>query len=256
MHGGRSYRWIPVLLMVIVASCGDDDDAQPPNTTDAIESESRATGSGSEASRAEDLAIAESAVLMIEDFPPGWEEGPVESPSDDPEIEAGIAECLDVPVDELYPDNPQATSPTFISPQDEEVSSHVAVTPSPEDAQRAFERLSGDGVPGCYAQAAEVLLMQSMLSSDDVPEGLDVGEVTFNRLSTDQIGDESIAFRTTVPFEYQGFESQVELDIVLARVGRVGINMSFQSAGTSFDSEEARQLTEAVVARVETADAG
>lgn len=160
------------------------------------------------------------------------------------------------PLDELYPDNPQATSPTFTSPQDEEVSSWVTVTPSPEDAQQALERLSGDAVPGCYAQAAEGLVMQSMLSSDDVLEGLNIGDVTFNRLSTDRIGDESIAFRTTIPFEYQGFESQAELDIVLARVGRVGINMSFQSAGTSFDSEEARQLTEAVVARIETADAG
>lgn len=253
MRSGRLYRWIPVLFMVVVASCGDDDDAQPSNTT---ESEPRATSSGSEASRAEDLAIAESAVLMIEDFPPGWEEGPVEPPSDNPEVEAGIAECLGVPVDELYPDNPQATSPTFTSPQDEEVSSWVTVTPSPEDAQQALERLSGDAVPGCYAQAAEGLVMQSMLSSDDVLEGLNIGDVTFNRLSTDRIGDESIAFRTTIPFEYQGFESQAELDIVLARVGRVGINMSFQSAGTSFDSEEARQLTEAVVARVETADAG
>ncbi len=253
MRGGRSYRWISLLLIVVVPSCGDDDDDQPSNTT---QSESPATTSGSEASRAEDLAIAESAVLTINDFPPGWEEGPVERPSDNPEIEAGIAECLDVPVDELYPDNPQATSPTFTSPQDEEVSSRVTVTPSSEDAQQALERLSGDAVPGCYAQAVEALVMQSLLSSDDVPEGLDFGEVTFNRLSTDQIGDESIAFRTTLPFEYQGFDSQIELDFVLARVGRVGINMSFQSEETSFDPEEARQLTETVVARVETADAG
>jgi hypothetical protein len=131
------------------------------------------------------------------------------------ELLADLAQCLEVDEAELDPDNPTATSPTFTSSNDETVTAEVSLIPSSGDASRALEILQGDAAPGCYAEAIKAETARNLAVSDDVPENVEVGEPTFNRISFESLGDESVAFRTTIPVSVEAVDVALYIDFVL-----------------------------------------
>jgi hypothetical protein len=209
---------------------------------------------GSDVDREHEQAVARSALLTLDDLPPGWEALPADDLEDQDELAADLARCLDVNEEEFHRDNPKATSPTFTSLQGEQVTAEVTVTRSPADAGRAFEILGSDAAPGCYADAIETLIAGNLAASEDVPDDLEIGHPTINRISFDSLGDESMAFRVTIPISVETLDVDVSMVVVLVRVGRVGIETTFLSQLSAFDIDEAERLTELVVDRV--ADAG
>lgn len=64
------------------------------------------------------------------------------------------------------------------------------------------------------------------------------------------MGDDSAAFRLTVPLASQGVDVDLTIDVVMVRVGRAGITTTFQSTFSPFDSAEAARLTQLVVDRI------
>ena len=209
--------------------------------------------SRSDAERSADQQLADDAVLKLTDLPPGWESAPADDETNNDELSAELAECLDVDPTFFDSSNPTAESPTFTSAQDEQITSEVAVTASAEDAIERVEILRREDTPGCYATAIRHLLEQSIenpADGDEVPEGLELGDPTFNPMSFAALGDDTVAFRATIPVSAQGFDVEVYIDFVAVRVGRVGTTMTFQSQFSPFDTAEEERLTRIVVDRI------
>jgi hypothetical protein len=203
--------------------------------------------------RAADGEAAEAMLPTLADLPSGWTaSGPAwDSPSDEGDddendIEARLDECLGADLGER--DSPNAMSPDFRSPSgDEEVSVAVSVTPSDDAAVRVVDVLSGDAFPRCMEEA-----MQSVadgLAERGRSEGVEVGEATFERLPFEAIGDDSVAFRYSISASAEGEENVYYGDMVIVRVGRIGISAVFVSLDSPFDESLAAELMQRVADR-------
>lgn len=256
MRFRRTAACLVASLAVGTVGCANEagSDSSPSTSGDGATAQEQGD-SRSDADRQADEAVADATLLTLDDFPAGWEEVPATDDEDDDDLQTEIAECLDVDPAELTAANPSASS-TFASPDDEEVSAKVSLTPSSEDTSRALEIMRYDAAPGCYGQGVKALLAERLVAADDVPEGLEIGEPTFNRLSFEDLGDDSVAFRLTIPVSLQSFNVDVYIDLVVVRVGRAGITTTFQSELSPFDPDEAARLTQIVVDRVAAAAVG
>lgn len=203
----------------------------------------------SEAERQADADDAAAMLLTIDDFPPGWEEGPPdEDDESNDDIQADLADCLGIDPDEIDPDNPDAASPTFESSDDERVGVRVAFTPSSDAASDTVDVLADDDAPACYGDAVRSAIAEG-LATEGAPDGVEFGDPTFERLSFPSLGDESVAFRATVPFSARGVDVELYIDYTVVRVGRIGITATFQSLFSPFDENEAAELVQTVVDR-------
>lgn len=255
MSAARSSACLVVAVLVALGACAESADDRALSA-DTEEAESGTGDGGEDRDRAADEAIARSTLLSLDDLPPGWEEEAAEPAPDDDDLQASLAECIGVDEAELYRGSPSSESPRFVSPDGDGVDMSVSMTPAPGDARRTMEIMSGDAVPGCFGEAVQVLVARNMSTAEDVPEGLEMGDPTFERLAFSALGDESLAFRATLPYAYRGVSAELYFDVALVRVGRAGITASFQADGSPFDSDEAARLTQIVVERVRAANAG
>jgi hypothetical protein len=265
---------LPCMAAVIVltaAACGGDDadggaggdDAgDDAGTTGSTEADDGGAGDDdrTDQERAADEAAAEAMLLTIADFPPGWQEEPADDEDDDEtdddetdddetdELNARLAECLDIDPARFDPDNRSAQSPSFTSANDEEVSVDVAFTPSADAASGVFEVFADDAAPGCFGEVVQAVLEENA-TQEGLPEGVEMGDATFARLPFPSVGDESTAFRVTVPVSAEGLDIDVYLDAVFVRVGRIGITGQFQTVVAPFDEGVAAELMLTVVDR-------
>jgi hypothetical protein len=238
---------------LLAAGCSDDGgDTATSSTATTSDSETTANEDDgrTQAELDADEEAARSALLVLDDFPPGWEAAEPDPDNDNDDVQEGLADCLDVDVEMFANDNnPSAESPAFTSPNDDEVSSEVTYTASIENATRTVAILKDPDTPGCYAQALKAYLLRAAVEGD-LPDEVEYGDPTFNPLSFPTLGDESVAFRMTFPVSARGLDVDVYIDLAFVRVGRVGVTTTFQSQFSPFDTDEAARLTETVVDRI------
>jgi hypothetical protein len=202
--------------------------------------------------RAADREAAEAMLPTLDDLPSGWTasepawDDPADEGDDEDDIEARLDECVGVDLDAQ--DNPRATSPDFHSPSDEaEASVAVSFTPSDDAAGRVLDVLNGDAFPRCMAEA--VRSVTDGLAESSRSDGVEVGEPTFERRPFEAVGDESVAFRFSISASAEGEDAVYYGDIVLVRVGRIGISAMFFSLDSPFDEALAAELMQRVAER-------
>ncbi|HZQ85874.1 MAG TPA: hypothetical protein VFA83_13590 [Acidimicrobiales bacterium] len=69
-------------------------------------------------------------------------------------------------------------------------------------------------------------------------------------MSFPSFGDESIAYRMTVPVNLKNLTLSIYLDIVTARKGRAGAELDFEGAGTPFPSDREEHYVGLVIGRL------
>lgn len=219
-------------LAFAAAGCGGGSDTK---TNSGTPSNSASTSSPTaNPSNGADQAIAEGSVLVLGDFPSGWE---AKAPDEDKDDAANhrIAKCMGVDYDELYGGTSgDADSKDFENSDDESISNSVQVSPDDARAERAFALASTDKFPECLLSEAEDYIKKAAADKGDVK----VGKLSFNQLSFNNFGDESIAYRLTIPMSTQGFDIDVIGDFVLVRVGRATTLISSQSFSSPLDISE------------------
>jgi hypothetical protein len=196
-----------------------------------------------------ELAIAEAALLTIDDFPTGWEAEPADEPDSDVVVDDELERCLGVDIAEPLLDAPQAVSPTFTGPADEQIGASVTIASTTDAAVRAIEPLQRPDAPRCFNEAFEA----QMGSASGRPEGVEIGEPTFERVPLEIVADESVVMRDTLSVTYQGVEVSLHGASAFARVGRGLIALTSYSSETPIDAEHMRQLTQIIVDRLSAA---
>lgn len=194
-----------------------------------------------------DQAIAEAAVLTLQDFPPGWESTPTDD-DDDRKGRENIATCVGVEYDDLYRDsNANAKSPDFKSEGDDEVSSSVTVDRDEGWMIDAFEIASRPKFRECVVDGIVETVEASVAESG---EDVEVGAITINEMSFGSFGDETLAFRMTIPLDVSGFSFEAKGDFVVVRVGRAQTSASSFSLGSGLSTEEFTGYVDLAVQRL------
>ena len=80
-----------------------------------------------------------------------------------------------------------------------------------------------------------------------------VGDVTVNELSFARQGDESVAFRVTMPITSSGFSFDYVCDFVVVRIGRAQVVTTAFSLGGTVDAEELNNYVSLGVGRLQDA---
>jgi hypothetical protein len=256
-----------VVLLAVLASalvaCGDDDDSSGSANTaastveDATASPS-STGAASESSVGTDTtnvpiesppssrpptssidveadqADAEAALLVLADFPMGWSETPESDTEAQQNVQAQIAECAGAEEPRAVDfGGASAETGTFTSPADESVEHTVGVAGSASEAEERMKGLAAPDFATCVHGVYE-----NYFEDQPLPEDATVGELTVALLNVSPVGDETIAYRVTVPVDVGGSTVEVYADVVAVRSGRAVAGLTFGSELAPFPRDD------------------
>lgn len=178
--------------------------------------------------RATDQELAERVNLRLADFPPEWRMTPIP-----PETAAAaevngrtVAECLGRPPPEDIRDA-IARSPDFSAAETRRATSSVAVMRTVELAEADLAALRSDRGPPCHQ--AQVLSEFRRQRPETAPPVVVTRPVDVPRL-----GDDTVAFRTTVTVAGGGEAVPTVIDEVFVRKGRTVMAAAFLNAGSAF----------------------
>ena len=243
------------LTLVLVGCSGSDggdgsgDAADSPGTTTSV---SAPPGQDVDA----DKAAAENAVLKLSDMPSGWTAEPADNDEGDPDIANGIAECLDVPVDEFKQEGPaKVESPTFNDPEEDfSIQNEVSYLADADLAKERFDLLAGDDVPGCFAEGMSAFIDEMIENPPDpentLPKGAEIGDPKVQEMSFPNLADHTVAYRVSLPLEFSGLTFTLYVDLVGVVKGRVGTMFFFQGFDSPFDTDDAQGYVQKVVDRI------
>lgn len=259
----RMLRLVAVALVfsLMGTACGDDTSDTNADTR-------------SEQERKADAELAETFQLTLADLPDGWWEDPeveaeaeadgegdvvegdviegdVAAGDEDDSMVSELAACLEVDLNVLDRVNPSAQSPTFLSPDQSRVQSEVSATPSEEWAIDRMELFGHEFVISCLK---ELFLERFTDPANPPPPGVEFGNPQVNTLAFPDMADGATAFRVVIPMTADDTEADIFLDLVMARHGRFGVVMTFQSVFDPFPEDLAEELTQTVVNRIAAAE--
>jgi hypothetical protein len=228
-----------VSAVALVAACGGDDSPPSEQPTPVLSEE-------------ELQALAESALLRLDDFPLGWVARPPEADDDDlpDECQALIAE------DELPGTLVEAESDEFIGPDEEEVSSSAAILVDAQMAQETMALLRGF-LDECREPFRQALLqyMDDLLAEEEddelltaILEGVEFS-FQFDPLSFPALGDDSVAYRMQFGVEAWFISFDMYIDMIFMTVDRVGAALFFQTMDSVPDPEHQETLARVVEER-------
>lgn len=246
-------RIVAVLALALLAGCGSAKDqdtsadgASPPPT----ERDAPATTTTTQ-DVAADASAAENALLTLSDFPAGWSEEPAED--DDPSNEAlqnRVRDCFGPTSAELFDADASAETGKFTDPADDStIDQRITITATVDLAEAFMAAASADGVAECLTAAYRDEL-PAVLAEAQGTEGYEVGDITAATLNVGDIGEESVAYRVTVPINVQFLTVSLIGDVVLVRKGRSVSGLNFISDTDPTPIEEITQYTTLAASRL------
>lgn len=232
-------------------AAGDEADEQ-----DSVPDEAPTTDPAPEIDLKGEAATAESALLTLGDMASGWTEVPSEDEERGDDETAALRDyvaCVGSSGDTMF-DFARTTVSTgdFTSPDDTTIAQTIAVDDI-STVEEFMSLFSADGVATCLGDSAQVLFEAALDNpdpDDPPPDDLVVGAVTAGRLNVAAAGDETVAYRLTLPVSTSGFNINIYTDIVATRVGNSLSGLTIQSTITPFDAGELDQFVQLAAARL------
>jgi len=186
---------------------------------------SGATAPDPTTNRQADRAIADAALIRLDDFRAGWKARPAPTPT-------RSGDCRS----ERDTSAVEARSPEFVFPAEVKVVELVAVYPSEADAERTLARQVSDAQVACNADALQRAVRRQ------IPSDATVGEVTAARIEVQSAGEQIAAYRFTIPLSRGDASADYHNERVVVRVGRGLLGLGFSTA----DAGPQRRIREAV----------
>lgn len=240
----------------LLAACGGSSsggDSGSPSTTAPTTSSS----SGSTFDKAAATQAATDALLTLDDLPDGWTSKPSDN-SDDKQLDANLANCLGVPVDSFGDpgaNGADADTPDFSPPGNSEatVSETVDVAASDLIDQR-FSIVKSSKLPDCFDSVMGEYL-KAQLAKDPSTRTATLGTPTTKALDFAKVGEETVAYGVTIPFEIQGQQASVYIDLVFIRSSdTTGIEMFYSNVLSPVDQDQAESIAQTAFSKVSAAN--
>lgn len=240
-------KTFPVVLLSLalaVAGCGggnSNSESKKPSKSDSS-SGPTATPSTNPA----DQAIAEGSVLTLGDFRSGWEAKAADN-DDESASDHRIAKCAGFDYDSYYGSNTgDAYSKDFTSSDDETISNEVTIQADEALSTTNFATSRTEKFRGCFEAEAQRRIEDGAKGE----KNFKVGKASLNELSFDHFGDESFAYRLTIPVTTEGTDVDVYGEYIVIRVGRAQTVVIAQSTFSPFDADELAKLAKAATDRL------
>lgn len=237
---------VPLCALLVMSSCSSDG---------AGVADAPATTPDTRSGLAADRAAAQAALLTLSDFPAGWSE----VPDDEEDVEGAdreVAACVGQTGDSII-DTGEAEASTgdFTDPEGNvTISETVGLAVSEDDATSQLAALEEPGVTGCIQSAFRDFIADEIdnppTPAESLPEGASVGDVTFGRLNVMPVGDQTVAYRATIPISVEGFTIDFYIDVVLVRVGRSLAALSIGSVLSPYPTDQLDGLLATAVERL------
>jgi hypothetical protein len=241
-----------VAAALVTAGCASGS----PTPTGSPASKASVTTSLPSPNVAADKALAEAAIFKLNDFPTGWTSKPSTPSSSNEATDRQMSACLHTSVPYLDPSKTGASadSPDFSDSNSNEASNGVTYTASVSQARKQFAVVQSQSFPSCFESAINTLITSEIQHpsnpSDTLPQGASVGKTTVQPMSFPTIGDQSVAYRVTIPITYGGMSVDGQIDIVASQKGRAIALSEFTAFGTPFDSAMEVQLSTLTASRI------
>jgi hypothetical protein len=256
----RARRVIGVCLVAAVAAAGcGGSSTKPTNATQRSNVTGLSTVETATTVLPQDIvadkAAAEAAALKLTDLPAGWTAQPhVDSP-DVPSVDAEVAKCLGISVQELNSNGPaDVNSPDFSDANNDAISNSLGYTASVATARHDFSEFANPNVPSCLSTGLTDYLRNQAAHpatpSATTPPGVTYGGAGVAPLYFPPIGDQSVAYRIEVPVTSSVATVTVFVDLVVAIKGRAGSEMDFTAIGTPFPMTEEQRYVSLVIGRL------
>jgi len=249
---GCSRRYLVAVLLpaVIVAGCGGGSSTQST-------SKSTTTSSTTQTSKAQttaDRAIASQALLRLSDFPAGWTQTPREG-GKQPQLAAEVAACLHVSASLLEETSPtEVESPKFQEAAGNSVQNSVTVVPTNATAAKYVDVFKEAQAPSCLATAVTKLLAaDEQKESGKLPAGSSFGAASVETMSFPTEGDQSVAYRISLPFKTKTLMITFYLDAILVQVERAYTSLTFTGVGSPIAAATEESLVKLTVGRLSDA---
>lgn len=198
---------------------------------------------------------AKSAVLTLDDFPPGWTGAPPDK-SDNSNL--GVSdECSALELETFPGQVAEAESNEFTGPDEQEVSSAISVFPTDDAAQGAVDAFN-DAFDQCRKELEDALtrlIKEGAEEEAQLPEEVELDlQVNVENLSFERFGDATVAYRIPVKASFIGITLEFTIDLVFMREGKVAGGLFYFALG-EVDTDEEAQLAETVADKLEQANA-
>jgi hypothetical protein len=232
-------------VLLLTAACSSDSSSdtsgQPASAADEARSETFDA----------DLAVAEAAMLTLNDLPVGWSSKPREEDEDDDEFDQELADCLGVPVEEIAEStNPKAESETFVADDETEIEAEVVVAPTVAEAIDDFEKATSPEFLECMRAVLPALMERA---AEEAGSEFKIRDASIGPLRIEDSGERSSALRLSASVEVDSFNVDVHFDLLLAQVGRATMQVSTTSVFSTPDVAFGQSLLDVMVERIDAA---
>jgi hypothetical protein len=243
------------VFAVGAAACGSttNDESAPTLSSEASESGETTPAASDEPAEtdvpaqdvAADAAAAEAALLTLSDFPAGWSEVPAEDDEEDDssdEMGERTKECFGSSTDtDIVSNETRARTGEFTDPADDStVTQGVSLGSTVELTEDYMAAGSADGVAACLTIVFREGYAELLEDAEEMQDA-ELGEITVGALNVGEVGEDTFAYRITIPITVQGFTVDFVFDLVAVRVGRSVSSLVF---GSTFDPTPTERITE------------
>jgi hypothetical protein len=212
----------------------------------------------SSAEVARDRALGAAGLLRAADFPSNWVQAERAHKSrSEPHLQQEAAKCLRIPVSQLGEHEPQEVeSPKFRGPRGESASNSVTVRPSAAAAAKSLVILENPRTPACLAAILGKLLSGELQRHATKTPGVTIGSPVVERRQFVPVGDQTVAYRITIPIHTAVLKVAAYLDVIAVRAGRADTSFSFEGTLRPVATGAETQLISAAIGRLQAAGAG
>jgi hypothetical protein len=199
--------------------------------------------------------VADSALLTVGDLPPGWVV--LADEDDDFEPEEELSDYCKAMQEQASSEgvDASATAEDMGGPEDQRLSSDVAVFASGEDAQRSLDTMR-EFFTRCspeYIAQFEEGVRRGAAENGTVPAQLQV-QTTMSEVGPPAAGEAGLVYRLEGAITGPGGSAQFAVDLIAFRHGRMAGTLVYTTVG-GVRPEEAAQLTQIAAAKLQAANA-
>lgn len=204
---------------------------------------------------AETRAAAESALLVLSDFPEGWEEQPPEPDDDDfePAFDNAPQRCRKFfEKDEFAGTLFEIEISEFNGPDGQTVESRVTVLDSVDSADDAFDEMQRI-LQDCQESVKTALAEYYQVEFQDSSSTVALVDFSMGSIEFPQYGDQTLASRFIFAFAFEGETITSYTDLVDIRHGALVGDFTITTVTDPPDSDLAQHLAQALEPRVAAA---
>lgn len=219
-----------------------DDGSSVTSSSDAV-----STTPPSSIDENADQAAAESALLQLSDFAPGWSEVPPSDDDDQAAVKRKVAECSGSDRD-TGTDFGGAIAKTgdITSPDgDEVVQGTVSFAPSIAAATERFGIIAASEFATCLQPIYEQYFADVLDGT-----GAQLDGVTIGKLNVTPAGDDTVAYRVVITVSNGGLTQELYAGLIIIQFGRVLASLTFQSKNSPFSIDDTERYVALTAGRL------